>query len=114
MRQQANVERVICDVCKTKESYPWNACLRCGKDICYDCCELHGKRYSHGVHSGGSGDGVYCNDCDAALTQAANDPMHNAYRAIAALRNESEGYYADFAKRRKAAEDALQKLQGRP
>lgn len=113
MKQTKNVEKIICDICHTEESYPWNACLCCGKDICYDCRALHGKQYNHEVHSGGTGDGAYCNDCDAKLTQAANDPLHNAYRVIAALRNEAEGFYADFEKRRRAAEEVLKQLQKR-
>lgn len=114
MKRTVTVEQILCDVCQKNEAYKWNACLNCGKHICYDCRKLNAHEYRHGVNVGGSGDGIYCNDCDAALTKAATDPLHNAYRAIYALRNEAAGFYADFDKRRVVAEDALKRCRTTP
>lgn len=113
MKRTVSVEQTLCDVCQKNEAHPWNACLKCGKLICYDCRDLNAHEYNHGVNVGGSGAGVYCKECDAALTKAANDPLHNAYRAILALKHEAACFYATFEKRRTAAENALKKLQGK-
>ena len=104
-------ETHICDFCKVNKAYEFNSCLRCGKDICYDCSKTHAKEYSHGVYVGGSGDGQYCNDCDAILTRTREDDLHNAYRLIKSLRDEQEAWYSDFNKRSDKAEAILKKLQ---
>lgn len=113
MKRVVSVEQTLCDVCQKNEAHPWAACLKCGKMICYDCRTLNAHEYAHGVNVGGSGDGIYCNECDATLTKTGNDLLHNAYRAILALKNEVKGFSTDFDKRRTAAEAALKNIQGK-
>lgn len=107
MKEQVTVEKIKCDFCG-KEA--WKHCLHCGKDICYECIGIDAKEYKHGIHVGGSGDGLYCNECDGSLKNSDNK-IHAAYRKIEALRNEANGSYAEFEKRGKLAEKALEKLQ---
>jgi hypothetical protein len=106
-------ERRICDFCHHGEAHSWNACLKCGKDICYDCSEKEAKHYNHGVYVQGSGDGQYCNACDVELTAAGNDPLHTAYRVVKALRDELEIWSSAFELRKKRAEDAIKQLQAK-
>ena len=104
-------EARICDFCKKVETYTWNACLRCGKDICHACRDTVAKHYEHSVYASGSGDGAYCNECDAILRKAGTDEKHNAYLAIKALRDESKSWSDNFERRRKEAEERLTALQ---
>ena len=97
-----------CDFCGA-EAYDFNACLGCGKDICWQCQEKHGVKYVHGVHFSGSQDGWYCNECDSKL-YAANDPLHAAYSKIAYLRREEKAWYDDFEFRKTKAEKELQSI----
>ena len=114
MKQVVREEKRICDVCKVKESYSHNACLGCGKDICWECRDTRGfgVEYKHGVHVGGSGDGCYCQECDARLTAEGTDQLHIAYRVIKALREEEVKWYANFNARREVAETNLKAIQG--
>ena len=107
MKKTVSVEQIKCDFCGEEA---WSGCLQCGKDICYECRKTHAKEYSHGVNVGGSGDGTYCNDCDDKLRKT-NDPLHAAYRKIEALKNEANGFYANFKVRQDEAEKALKELQ---
>ena len=107
MKETVSVEQIKCDFCGEDA---WNGCLHCGKDICYECRKTHAKEYSHGVYVGGSGDGVYCNDCDNELKRG-NNPLHAAYRKIEALKNEAKGFYAGFKVRSEEAERVLKELQ---
>lgn len=101
MKVMETIEVTKCDFCGESS---WDSCLGCGKDICYDCYgEKRDKavRYFHGCHVQGSGDGIYCKECDQKM---ADDPLHAAYVQIKNLRDESERFYKDWDKRRKAAE----------
>ena len=111
MKTTVTIEQHICDFCKENDAYKWNACLRCGKDICYDCAKTEAKEYSHGVYFSGSGDGRYCNECDTILTETRADPLHNAYKVIKTLRAEQEVWYKDFKQRSDAAENRIKELQ---
>jgi len=105
------VEKINCDFCGG-EAYEWNHCLNCGKHLCYDCIKTFGKKYSHGVYISGSGDGLYCKECDARLI-GTNNPLHTAYRAIDSLSNEYRAWSENFEKRRTTAEAHLWKLNGK-
>ena len=83
----------FCDICG-KESSGYQTCRECGKDFCYDCMNTDAISYQHGVSFSGSGDGLYCLDCDAKLRQSG-DKLHAAYRKIQVLRNEANGYWQD-------------------
>jgi len=108
MKKTEMKEITCCDVCG-KESY-LNACMKCGIEHCYDCEKIAGKKYPHGVHFSGSGDGYYCVSCDAELTKGGTDIRHAAYRAITSLRNEGEAWGVDFNRRSKEAESRLEAL----
>lgn len=100
----------LCDFCESQENC-YHYCRLCGKDVCYKCrggCV--GVEYRHGVYIQGSGDGFYCQSCDVAARKA-NDKLHAAYLVVQCLRNEAAGWSADFDKRRKAAEEVLDKLE---
>ena len=109
MKQRVTVEQIKCDLCSKKEA--WNKCLGCGIDICYDCRKMKVKEYSHAVYFGGSEDGIYCFECDARLRKSG-DKLHAAYLVIERLRNEQNGWYANFKKRVDKAEIDLKKIQG--
>lgn len=98
----------ICDACLDKEaSY---SCKKCSKDFCYECVGSAAVIYRHGVYSQGSGDGCYCLDCNADLIAKPTSEFR-AYRAIAALRAESEAWSEDFRTRMQAAEKNLERIQ---
>lgn len=111
MKKTVSKEVQFCDGCET-ESY-CDACLGCGIEMCYSCREKHGRTYNHAIFFQGSGDGFYCNICDAKLSFSGADHRHTAYLAIKSLRDELEAFNTDFERRRKVAEKALESL-GRP
>lgn len=113
MKTIVEEEKHLCDVCKKNEAYSWTACLGCGKDICYECRKIHAKEYTHATWASGSGDGVYCNQCDERLRKDGTDKLYNAYAVIKSLRDESKGWGDAFEIRRKSAEAALNALQRR-
>lgn len=93
----------FCDKCGNEDSYP-TACMGCGTEMCNACQSKHGKRYSHAVYFSGTGDGFYCNPCDAKLAAAGNDKRYNAYLAIKSLKDELDAWQIAFKKRQEAAE----------
>jgi hypothetical protein len=109
MKRQVIVERTFCDICG-KEASGYQKCIICGKEFCYDCTKIAAIEYEHGVHFSGSGDGLYCHECDKKALENG-DKLHLAYLKIAALRNEAAGYWADFEKRTKKAEEELKRIQ---
>lgn len=109
MKKAEQVENVYCDFCE-KRPAPYSQCLGCGKDICYECKKLYAQEYSHGVNVGGSGDGVYCNECDLRLRKTG-DKLHEAYLAIRSLRDEQAGFYESLRSRQTLAEAKLASLQ---
>ena len=110
MKKSVTVEKLYCDVCGA-ESNEWNSCMICGKVFCYDCRKTQMKEYKHGVYYSGSGDGLYCNDCDRDLILSGDDEKHNAFRKIDDLRNELKEWDADFTIRIKEAEAHLKDIQ---
>ena len=108
MIKQTIVAQHFCDVCG-KESSAWALCVHCGKNICYDCKPSNAKEYTHSVWASGSGDGMYCLECDAELSKNGNK-LHAAYRLIKSLKNESNGFYADFKARADKAEQTIKSL----
>lgn len=111
MKKTELKETTYCDHCG-KEGYV-TSCIKCETEHCWECRKLHGKEYNHGVFVCGSGDGYYCNKCDAELTRTGLDKMHAAYRVIALLAQESRDWNKEFDLRVKAAEDALLSAQRR-
>lgn len=105
MKKTIRVEQHFCDVCG-QESDPNNACQSCGKDLCYDCQKTAAKEYLHGVYMCGSGDGLYCLECDSKLRKTP-DLKYAAYQRIEALRKEATLWSADFERRKKEVEGAL-------
>ena len=108
MIKEVAIKKYFCDICGN-DSEKWNACDNCEKSICYDCQKIHMKKYPHSVWASGSGDGQYCNECDAMLSKNGNK-RHAAYRLIQSLRNESKGFYEDFKSRADNAEKAIKDL----
>jgi len=101
-----------CDFCHEREDC-YEACLGCGKDICWECVQddKFGVKLQHGVsYSGGGYDAIYCNGCLPALI-AGGDPLVVAYRNIRALRAEAEANYKDFERRSKAASELVKRLR---
>lgn len=111
MKKAVQVEVAVCDFCGTEQSWGCDACLRCGKHICYECKKTKAVEYTHGVHFSGSGDGAYCVTCNAAM-EANPDQLFTAYQRIAALKAEARRFQHDFEARREAAEVALKKARG--
>ena len=109
--KQITKETKVCDVCGTDE-HVYTACVRCGRDYCYECSKSHVVQYHHGVHFSGSGDGDYCLVCDCILAKSGKDKLHTAYLKIRQLRAEESGWYADFKIRGDAAEEEIRKLRG--
>lgn len=110
MKKIIKKEVCFCDLCKKESNYP-TPCLGCGSEVCYECQKKSGVVYPHAVHLSGSGDGFYCDKCDAKLWRNGTDKLHGAYRAVAALRTEAMAWNKDFTQRRVAAEELLKGLQ---
>ena len=99
----------VCDQCGTDE-HVYTHCLRCGKEYCFECRKVHGTEYQHGVNVSGSGDGYYCNECNAILMNTKEDPLFNAYQLIQQLKREASGFYREFKKRQDHAEETIKRL----
>lgn len=111
MKQTKTIECEICDICTKNEAPRRSKCLGCGKSVCYECQEEgRVKKYQHGVYVSGYGDGIYCLECDEALTAAGN-PLLVAYQVIARLHDESREWGTDFKARTAKAEANLERLQ---
>lgn len=108
MKKVEQVENEYCDFCQVAPAR-YQHCMGCGKAICYDCVKIHAKEYRHSVYCSGSGDGLYCLECDARLASAGN-PLHTAYLVINYLRAEARGWSADFEERAKRAEANVKRL----
>ena len=104
MKKKVMREVNFCDFCDAEDCY--YSCNVCGKHVCYDCKKIYTIEYSHSVYCSGSGDGLYCNECDSKT----NDTLIRAYRKIKALRNEIEGWNAQFQIKKTQAESELKKL----
>jgi len=105
LKREITVMQDFCDFCGDISNH-WSVCMECSKNICYDCQKTHAKKYRHGVNISGSGDGLYCLDCDSKL----DTPKLRAYRQIEALRQEADAFYEDFKNRSKIAEKILEGL----
>ena len=102
MKKQITIDKSFCDFCG-KEASGYSQCMCCGKDLCYGCLKTEAKEYPHSVYCSGSGDGLYCLQCDRNLRDS-DDNLHAAYRKIESLRNELKGWSEDFKKRCNDAE----------
>lgn len=107
MKKETTETKTICDFCCKKEC--WDKCLRCGRDVCWECKETAGVEYRHSVYAQGSGDGFYCSHCNTAMEQNP-DHLFCAYKAIRTLRQESDSYLTEFESRRKTAEATLARI----
>lgn len=98
----------FCDSCGKEDQY-LEKCLSCGIEHCSSCQQKGcGKRYRHGVNYGGPGDGYYCIKCDAKLSESKQDPLHNAYVAIANLIAEQDNWSFSFNQRCDNAQNEIQ------
>lgn len=109
MKKTILKEVSICDICGASDNI-YYACHNCGIQFCYDCNKTHGKSYNHGLHFSGSGDGYYCNKCDAVLTASKDNILFNAYKEIEAYRAEEISWYNNFKARYTATEDLIKRL----
>ena len=100
----------VCDFCQKDGAIAWDKCLGCGLDICSSCKESDGIEYKHAVYFMGTYDGFYCAACDKEA-ERIGDPLHAAYRAVAALKNEHRNWSEHFDKRRQGAEVHLKALR---
>jgi hypothetical protein len=107
MKKTITQEVDCCDICERPHAH--YGCDNCGKVYCYDHSESHLKKYAHGVHFGGSDDGCYCLECDAALLKSG-DKLHAAYLRVASLRDENAGWYERLKARADIAEGAVSRL----
>ncbi len=108
MKKKVIIEQSFCDICG-KEASGYQSCAVCGKEFCYECVKVEAVEYKHGVYFSGSGDGLYCLQCDSDASKNG-DTLHLAYRKIQALKHESIGIGKDFDLRRTEAEAILKKL----
>lgn len=106
MKKTVTREVDFCDRCGKEQDY-LVACLGCRMEVCWQCSEAVGVTYQHGVYFRGSGDGFYCRSCDIALSETNADPLHVAYRAVRALRDEATASHNDFKRRQELAEGNL-------
>jgi hypothetical protein len=109
MKRTQTTEVEICDFCEEQQASSHTKCMGCGKAICYDCRKTRAKEYNHAVYFQGSGDGLYCLECDKRLT-ATGDPLHAAYRVIGYLRDESKAWGEAFKVKIDKAEANLKRL----
>ena len=109
MKKEITVLQSFCDVCG-KEAGGYTVCLRCGKEFCYECKKTETVEYRYAISFSGSGDGLYCINCDAILIKTKADKKHMAYRRLAMLRAEYDGWRADFKDRSNKAENDLKLL----
>lgn len=107
MKIEKTVTVDVCDVCQKEEVYRDDHCFGCGKAICWTCQDKAGVKYPHSINCRGSGDGLYCLECNVTM---AGTPLHQAYVAIRSLTHESEGFYASWKKRVDAAEKEAARL----
>jgi hypothetical protein len=106
MKKKITIDATYCDACGLRDYV--DPCLGgCGVEHCWRCQETQGVKYNHGVYFSGGGDGYYCRPCDMALSENGTNPLHQAYQAIRALRDESAKFYADHEARTKVAEKNL-------
>lgn len=112
MKKTVQKEISVCDICGSEQEWLIQHCDNCDKAICYECRSKRGAmvEYRHGIHTGGSGDGNFCLECDDKLTKSPT-PMFAAFKAIERLRTEERAWYADFKERANAAEKHLSGLQ---
>lgn len=108
MKKVKPVEVIECDFCGKDAAY--NKCYVCGKDVCYQCVD-QGKmsRLPASVYSESSNDIMLCSTCEPD----DDDELVSACRAVLRLKRESDGFYADFKKRKDAAEDRVRKVKER-
>lgn len=111
MKQQVMQTVHVCDKCASPQVWGIDACLNCGAEHCYDCKKTEGREYAHAVHVSGSGDGYYCNDCDAKLTKEGTDKRHKMYRYVKSLRDEGKAWSEDYRRRCDLAEKQLAELR---
>ena len=108
MKKQVIEEQIFCDFCG-RQSYAGNDCLKCKMNICWECQKTKAVKYSHAIYFSGSGDGLYCQTCDAEL-EKRGDSLHRAYRKIRALIEESNRWNENFEQRKKLAEAELKAM----
>ena len=108
MKKTIEKETHFCDSCGKEEGQYIYTCDECGKELCFDCRKTQAKEYPHSVSCSGSGDGLYCVECDAKLLKAGTNKRHQAFRGIERLRLESRAFYEDFKNRCEVAEKLVQ------
>jgi hypothetical protein len=107
---QKQITVYVCEECgKAEDTYP-HCCTECGKHFCWDCSKRLATDYQHSLHCSGSGDGLYCVDCEANLT-ANPTPLFTAYAAIKTLRQASKAYYAALEKKAAELEKEIRRLR---
>jgi hypothetical protein len=109
MKTTIQKDVTACDECGAQEIYP-RTCRSCGLELCFTCADKYMAHYTFAVYFQGGRDGYYCKKCDQRLTKFGRDPLHNAYRAIAALRAELKSFREDFGQREKTAEAIVESL----
>lgn len=96
IREEKKIIRTqVCDICRVEESY--KKCSGCGIDICPDCEDDEDKvrHYRHSIHVTGSGDGLYCNECQEILREN-KDEKFAAYSKMDQLITNHEKYMEAF------------------
>ena len=71
IKREIEIEINICDFCEVEEAY--QSCDNCGKYVCDDCFDDNVKSYRHSTHFLGSGDGLYCNECQKELKETKDE-----------------------------------------
>src|SRR5574343_850187 len=104
MKKQVVIEHSFCDNCGSRD-YTYK-CLGCKTEVCYKCKEKVGREFSHAVHFSGSSDGFFCSKCLVEPPEKVKSLLY-AYLAIDALKDEYKGWWENFDKRSKKAEEYL-------
>lgn len=109
MKKTKQVEYNACDSCNNDE-YAFYTCRGCGKSFCFSCREKQGVEYKHSLFCSGTGDGYYCNKCNAEKLGHGNDPVFNCYAHIKTLRRQYEILEEELKEAGKRAEENLKRL----
>lgn len=94
IKEMVEVEKVICDVCKSEETWAIYSCYGCGKDVCKNCR----IDYLYSLWLQGSFDGKYCLECNANYRKEPNE-LYSAYVEMQGLLYKYKGFLEEIGQK---------------
>ena len=85
----------VCDACRKEDELIYT-CRSCKVEFCYDCQKKLMKKYHYSTNFSGTHDSYYCHQCDTKLTVSKKDKLHNLYKTIELLTEESKKFWDNF------------------